>query len=68
MNNSFEAVVLYYPSVKSVVAESIFRIGFKRNSDIVIGGCYAPILQNNDNTQWIPTLLVFNGNLVIKST
>ena len=59
---------LDYPSIKSAVAESIYRIGFERNSDIIIGGCYAPVLQNIDNTQWTPNLIVFNAGLVVKST
>lgn len=59
---------LAYPSIKSAVAESIYRIGFERNSDIVIGGCYAPVLQNINNTQWIPNLIVFNASFVVRST
>jgi alpha-N-arabinofuranosidase len=57
-----------FPSIKSAVAESIYRIGFERNSDVIIGGCYAPVLQNIDNTQWTPNLIVFNAGLVVKST
>ena len=68
IQNPFGAGRLIYPSVKSAVAESIYRIGFERNSDIVIGGCYAPVLQNVDNTQWTPNLIVFNAGLVVKTT
>jgi alpha-N-arabinofuranosidase len=68
IQNPFGAGRLDYPSIKSAVAESIYRIGFERNSDIIIGGCYAPILQNIDNTQWTPSLIVFNTSLVVKST
>ena len=57
-----------YPSVRGAVAESIYRIGFERNSDVIIGGCYAPVLQNINNTQWIPNLIVFNANTVVKTT
>jgi alpha-N-arabinofuranosidase len=59
---------LLYPSIKSAVAESVYRIGFERNSDIVIGGCYAPILQNIDDTQWTPNFIVFNASSVVTST
>ena len=59
---------LVFPSIRSAVAESIYRIGFERNSDIVIGGCYAPTLQNIDNTQWTPNLLVFNAKQIVRST
>lgn len=57
-----------YPTIKSAVAESIYRIGFERNSDIIIGGCYAPILQNIADTQWTPNLILFNASSVVKST
>jgi alpha-N-arabinofuranosidase len=59
---------LDFPSIKSAVAESIYRIGFERNSDIIIGGCYAPVLQDIDNTQWVPNLIIFNASLTIRST
>ena len=59
---------LDFPSIKSAVAESVYRIGFERNSDIVMGGCYAPVLRNIDDTQWVPSLIVFNAGLVVKST
>jgi alpha-N-arabinofuranosidase len=68
IHNPFDAVGrLNFSSIKSAVAESIYRIGFERNSDIVIGGCYAPVLQNIDYTQWAPNLIVFNAGLVVKS-
>ncbi|CAF1113755.1 unnamed protein product [Rotaria sordida] len=68
ISNPFGAGRLDYPSIKSAVAESIYRIGFERNSDIIIGGCYAPVLQNIFNTQWTPNLIVFNTSSVVKST
>lgn len=58
---------IQYPSVRGAVAESVYRIGFERNSDIVIGGCYAPVLQNIDYTQWTPDLILFNATAVVKS-
>jgi alpha-N-arabinofuranosidase len=57
-----------YPTVLAAVAESVFRIGFERNSDIIIGGCYAPVLENINNAQAAPTLIVFNASLVVKTT
>ncbi|CAF1096502.1 unnamed protein product [Adineta steineri] len=68
ITNPFGPGRLVYPSIKSAIAESVYRIGFERNSDIIIGGCYAPILQNIDNTQWTPSFIVFNTSSVIKST
>ena len=62
------AARLQYPSVTGAVAESVFRIGFERNSDIVIGGAYAPVLQNIHYTQWIPNLIVFDASMTVKST
>jgi alpha-N-arabinofuranosidase len=57
-----------YTSITTAVAESVFRIAFERNSDIMIGGCYAPVLQNINETQGGPNLIVFNADLVVKST
>ncbi|CAF1576697.1 unnamed protein product [Adineta ricciae] len=68
IQNPFGPGRIDYPSMKSAVTESVYRSGFERNSDIVIGGCYAPVLQNIDNTQWVPNLIVFNAGVVIKST
>jgi alpha-N-arabinofuranosidase len=67
-NDSKIAVRLPYPSVTGAVAESVFRIGFERNSDIVIGGAYAPVLQNVHSTQWTPNLILFDASMVVKST
>jgi alpha-N-arabinofuranosidase len=66
--NPFGGKRLDFPSIKSAVAESIYRIGFERNSDVIIGGCYAPVLQNVDQTQWTPNLILFNAGLVVRST
>jgi alpha-N-arabinofuranosidase len=68
IDNPFAGKRIDYPSIKSAVAESIYRIGFERNSDVIIGGCYAPVLQNVHNTQWTPNLIAFNAGLVVKST
>ena len=59
---------LKFPTMRAAVAESIYRIGFERNSDVIIGGCYAPVLQNIDDTQWTPNLIVFNAGQVVRST
>jgi alpha-N-arabinofuranosidase len=66
-NNSLEISPTRYSSVEAAVAESIFRIGFERNSDIIIGNCKAPILQNVNSTQAQPDLILFDADLVIKS-
>lgn len=58
---------LDFPSIRAAVAESIYRIGFERNSDVIIGGCYAPVLQNVDATQWTPNLILFNANITVRS-
>jgi alpha-N-arabinofuranosidase len=68
IKNPFEGQRLDYPSIKSAVAESIYRIAFERNSDVIIGGCYAPVLQNINSTKWTPNLIVFNADLVVKTT
>ncbi|UJR12186.1 hypothetical protein I4U23_016363 [Adineta vaga] len=68
MNNPLESDRLLYPSVRSAVAESVYRIGFERNSDIVIGGCYAPVLENHNYVQWTPNLILFNTSMVVRST
>jgi alpha-N-arabinofuranosidase len=68
MDNLFQPLRFDFPSITCAVAESIYRIGLERNSDIVIDGCYAPVLRNINNTQWIPNLIVFNANLTVKST
>lgn len=58
---------LEYPTVRAAVAESIYRIGFERNSDVIIGGCYAPVLQNVFETQWLPDFISFDAGLVVRS-
>ena len=68
IDNPWTGKRLDVPSIKSAVAESIYRIGFERNSDVIIGGCYAPVLQNVDQTQWTPNLIIFNAGLTVKST
>jgi alpha-N-arabinofuranosidase len=67
IKNPFSGKRLVYSSVKSAVAESIFRIGLERNSDIIISGCYSPVLQNSENSQWTPGLIVFNASLVVRT-
>ena len=67
-NNPLHSEPLDFPSIRAAVAESIYRIGLERNSDIIIGGCYAPVLQNVDATQWSPNLIVFNANITVRST
>ncbi|CAF1014166.1 unnamed protein product [Adineta ricciae] len=66
--NDRDSNSLPYPTLAAAVAESIYRIGFERNSDVIIGGCYAPVLQNVQATQWTPNLIPFNASLVVKTT
>ena len=68
LKNSSQLGHIPYPSIKSAVAETVYRIGFERNSDIIIGGCYAPVLQNIADTQWTPNFILFNASSVVKST
>ncbi|CAF1345507.1 unnamed protein product [Adineta ricciae] len=68
MDNPWGSGRISFSSMKSAVAESVYRIGFERNSDIIIAGLYAPILQNVDITQWTPNLIVFNASSVLKTT
>jgi alpha-N-arabinofuranosidase len=68
IKNPYGSGPLKYPSVKSAVGESVYRIGFERNSDIIIGGCYAPVLQNVDYTNVTPNLILFNASNVAGST
>jgi alpha-L-arabinofuranosidase len=67
-NNTSKFGRLHYPTLKAAVAESVYRISFERNSDLIIGGCYAPVLQNVYDTQWTPNFIVFNASFVVKST
>jgi alpha-N-arabinofuranosidase len=68
IKNPWAGKRLDYPSIKAAVGESIYRIAFERNSDIIIGSCYAPVLQNVNYTQYTPNLIAFNADLVVKST
>jgi alpha-N-arabinofuranosidase len=68
IKNPWAGQRLDYPSIKAAVGESIYRIGFERNSDIILGGCYAPVLQNVNYTQYTPNLIAFDAGLVVKST
>lgn len=65
--NPFTDGRLQTSSVKSAVAENVFRISFERNADVVLGGCYAPVLQNVANVQWTPNLVLFDASKVVKS-
>lgn len=48
----------------------MFTIGAERNSDVVIGASYAPLLCNLNSHQWVPDLIGFtaNPNETVRST
>jgi alpha-N-arabinofuranosidase len=47
------------------IAESIFLIGAERNTDHIIGSCYAPLFQNLNSFQWtVSFICLFRKSLV----
>jgi len=59
---------LDYPSLRGAVAEATFMAGLERDSNLVFGASYAPLLQNLDSTQWTPDLVSFDATNTILST
>ncbi|RDB27701.1 putative alpha-L-arabinofuranosidase A [Hypsizygus marmoreus] len=59
---------LLYPTLQGSLGEAAFMTGLERNSDIVFGAAYSPLLNNVANTQWTPNLLSFDVNNVYRST
>lgn len=64
---------LQWPNVLGAVAEAVFAIGAERNSHIVQGLAYAPLLANispgpKNLVQWHPNLISFSTNKVVLST
>ncbi|KAG9311650.1 glycoside hydrolase family 51 protein [Chiua virens] len=59
---------LMYPTVQSAVGEAAYMTGFERNTDIVFGASYAPLLMNVGNYQWTPNLVAFDASTVYPST
>ena len=46
-----------FPWWTGAVSEAVFLIGAERNSDVVIGASYAPLLCNLNSYQWVPDLI-----------
>ena len=49
------------------LGEAGFLIGLERNSDIVWGAAYAPMLLNVNNQAWVPDLIWFDASHVVKT-
>ncbi|MGX9900076.1 alpha-L-arabinofuranosidase C-terminal domain-containing protein [Arthrobacter sp. SA17] len=52
---------------RSAMAEAAFMISLERNSDIVSLASYAPLFGRVDGTQWVPDLLYFDGEQVMRT-
>ncbi|KDQ21500.1 glycoside hydrolase family 51 protein [Botryobasidium botryosum FD-172 SS1] len=59
---------LDFPSLRGSVAEATFMAGLERDSNLVFGACYAPLLQNINSAQWTPDLVSFDATNTILST
>jgi len=46
-----------FPWWAGAVSEAVFTIGAERNSDVIIGASYAPLLCNLNSHQWVPDLI-----------
>ncbi|WP_415854100.1 alpha-L-arabinofuranosidase C-terminal domain-containing protein [Sinomonas sp. G460-2] len=49
------------------LAEAAYMIGMERNGDIVRLASYAPLLAKIDNTQWVPDLIYFDNQRVLRT-
>lgn len=57
-----------YPTAYTAVSEAVYMIGLERNSEQVLGSCYAPILQNVESTQWYPDMISYDAGSIALST
>ena len=48
-------------TLNAAVGEAAFLTGLERNSDVVIGSMYAPVLVNENAVNWAPDLIGFNA-------
>ncbi len=48
-------------TLNAAVGEAAFLTGVERNSDVVIGAMYAPVLVNENAVNWAPDLIGFNA-------
>lgn len=55
-------------TVRSALAEAAFMIGMERNGDLVKLASYAPLLGKVGGTQWVPDLIYFDSDSVIRTT
>lgn len=65
--------IMEWPTVLAAVAEAVFAIGAERNTHIVQGLAYAPLLANESPgeqklVQWRPNMISFTTDRVILST
>lgn len=51
-------------TMETALSEAAYMTGLERNSDIVKMSCYAPLFAKQDNTQWTPDMIWFNGKEV----
>ncbi|KAK4097015.1 glycoside hydrolase family 51 protein [Parathielavia hyrcaniae] len=51
--------LMAYPFWIGTVGEAVSMIGYERNTDRIIGSCYAPILRSLDRWQWAVTMIHF---------
>jgi len=49
------------PTLRAAVGEAAFLTGLERNSDMVIGSMYAPILVNESDTNWPTNMVGFDA-------
>lgn len=45
----------------AAVAEAVWMIGLERNSDLVLLACYAPFFVRQQDADWLPDAVMFNG-------
>ncbi|ADL52248.1 family 43 glycosylhydrolase [Clostridium cellulovorans] len=48
-------------TLKSALAEAAYLTGIEKNSDVVKMASYAPLFAKDDDTQWSPDMIWFNG-------
>ncbi|KAI8272983.1 putative alpha-L-arabinofuranosidase A [Colletotrichum sp. SAR 10_98] len=48
-----------YSDMRGSVSEAVFMLGLERNSDLIRGVAFAPLLGHVDHQQWAPNLIPF---------
>ncbi|KAF9465655.1 alfa-L-arabinofuranosidase precursor [Collybia nuda] len=59
---------LPYPTMKGAASEAAYMTGLERNSDIVLGSSYSPLLNRIGDTEITPNLISFDISTVYRST